>query len=148
MPAMMVMAVGISLIFRGDGNPNLPNDPWSRLVTAGDKFWYVVMMLVLAVCTFVTAFFCCMFVPPMILGVPNSTPRDTTGKIVELSVFIGSMGFGAVLGYVGMGLISHKFISAETHSRWAQEFEARTANMSPLLKKIWFCGQWYMLPKK
>lgn len=145
--SIAVMALGTAQVFRSDAYPVLRKSPWSRLITTTDKFWYLVMTVCLFVGMFGTMFVSAAFLTPLVLGVPNYAPRNSTMKVIEFIMLFGGLGFGTLLGFIGMSFISRRFISSATHSVWAQAFDAQTANFPALLKKVLNYGRQFMLPR-
>ena len=145
--AIAVMVAAIAQIVQLPRQPGERKTQWSGLATVADKLWYLVATCWLFICMFGTMFVFAAFLTPLVLGVPNSAPRDSIGKFVEPMMLFGGLGLGIVLGLVGVSFISRRFISSTTHTNWAKDFEISTLNRSRLMQKVARCFLGLLLPR-
>jgi len=121
---------------------------WSDSTSIADKFWYSLMIACLFVFTFGTMLVAALFLPPLILAVPNSNSRDSLGSFVDVIALFGGMGLGFFLGLFCASFISRKFISAETHAHWAKFFREQVSSFPPFLRRCANYINGFMLPRE
>jgi hypothetical protein len=144
--AIAVMAAATAQIVQPQRKVGARTTQWSGLATFTDKLWYGAATCWLFIGMIGTMFVSAAFLTPLVLGVPNSAPRDSVGKIVEPVMLFGGMGLGIVIGFAGVCIISRRFISSATHANWAKAFEASTLNRSRLLRKVACYYYKFLLP--
>lgn len=145
--AIAIMAASSASIIWPQSEVERPKNEWSGLESIADKAWYLLGFAWLLLSMLVTMIVSAGFLTPLVLGVSNCEPRDSTGNVVEVVMLFGGLLLGIVLGLLGMSLISRRFISAATHENWAKAFESSTLNRSPLLRRV---GRYYyelLLPR-
>ena len=146
-PAIAIMALATTHILAPQRRTDHQTTQRSGLATVSDKLWYSAAMCWLFICTFGTMFVSAAFLTPLVLGVPNSAPRDSLGKVVEPLMLFGGMGLGMIIGMVGFSFISRRFFSLATHTNWAKDFEVSTMNRSRLLRKVARYYYGFLLPR-
>ena len=138
--AVAVMGLTTAQILQPDQSAKTPMSNWSRLATTSDKLWYAVAALLIVASLGVCMFASAAYLTPLILGVPNSTPRGAIGKVVDLSMLFVSSVIGFLIGIAVLSVICRRFISFATHKNWAEDFERSSHRHLPVIGKI---VRWY-----
>jgi hypothetical protein len=145
-PSIAIMAGTTAQIVKPQPKSGERTKRGAGLATMADKLWYFVAVSWLIVWMIGLMFISGAFLIPLVLGVPNDTPLDSVGRIVEPVMLFGGMGVGILIGLAGVSFICRRFLSSATHSNWAEEFNASTLHRSPLLAKLAFYYYKFLLP--